>query len=422
MLKVKTCLSIVWDKDYLVYGALLSKRGKKFTLLNFSSCIDKNRTFAQRLSEVYKKLGGDNSERVVLGGFVPNALIFSLDIPNLKPTEIKKFLDFEISRYIPENPEDYAWTFRPILYPGADKNKIEKIKIIALYKSVADEIAKSLIESGMKFDAILHPFFVIDPLYTAFDLYLETIDDKFYSRASIEQEGWFMSELPKDETQKQLLAEETNFAFHRFESMLKESLKYFIPSIILAEYSLSRTFDIERKNFFPVPPSCKPKRFKLLKLGAVAAFAVFLFLAGFYICRESIDNYRLLDSLKNQLASLKTELNDIKRKASKEKTTNDYIQLTLTSEPDDIDALNFLDYLSKITPKDVWANYLNTYGNSANLTMQTTGNSDALISELYRSPEYTLQNSRKNKSSDGSEYIYISLVKKSKDNSDYLPQ
>ena len=416
MLKVKSCLSIVWDKEYLVYGAILCKRGKKFTLLDFASSIDKNLSFAQRLAEVYKKLNGDNSERVILGGYTPNVLIFSLDIPKLKPIEIKKFLEFEIGRYIPGNLEDFSWIFRPIIYPGSDKNKIESVKIFAVYKSAADDLIKSLIESGMKFDAVLHPFFVIDPLYTAFDLSLETTDDKFYSSASIEQEGWFMSELPADKLQRQAIAEETHFAFHRFESVLKESLKYYIPAIILAEYSLSPTFDIEKKHFFPVPQFSKPKRFKALKLAAFAVFSLFIILSGFFLVRESIDNYKALGTLERQLASLKTELNSIKKKSIKEKNTDQYIQLVLTSEPDDINALSFLEYLSKVTPKDVWANYLNTYGNSANLTMQTNGNSDKLISELYRATDYTLQNSRKNKSSDGSEYIYISLVKKGKEN------
>ena len=413
MLKVKTSLSIVWDKNYCVYGALLCKRGKKLTLLDFASSVDKNLTFSQRLSEVYKKLKGDDKERVVIGGYTENVLIFSLDIPHLKPAEVIKFLEFEIGRYIPGSVEDYTWIYRPIFYPGNDKNKIEKVKVLAVYKSVVDEHIKAFNESGMKFDAILHPFFVIDPLYTAFDLYLETIDDHFYSSASDEQEGWFMSELPTDESQRNQIAEETNFAFHRFESILKENLKYYIPGIILAEYSLNKAFDVERKTLFPVPVLCKPKRFKALKIASFAALALFVISAGLYLGRELVDNSATLRLLNKQLNSLKTEANEVKRRIEKEKPIDTYIQLVVSSEPNDIDALNFMEYLCRITPKDIWANYLNTYGNSANLTMQTNGKSDRFISDLYRSQDYTLQNSRKNKSSDGSEYIYISLVKNS---------
>ena len=416
MLKVKTCLSITWDKEYFVYGAVLCKRGKKFTLLDFALSDDRNISFSQRLATVYKKLDGFNRERVIIGGYTPNALTFSLDVPNLKPSEIKKFLDFEISRYIPGNLEDFTWIFRPVIYPGTDKNKIQKVKVFAIHKKTYDEGVKEMMDSAIKYDAFLYPFFVIDPFYTAFDLYLESIDTNFYSSASMEEEGWFMSAMPVDMTEKEAILEETNFAFHRFEPVLKNKLNFFIPCIILAEYSLSPTFYIEKKHFFPVPQLCKPKRFKTLKLSAFALFAIFAILISSYIIRETIDNYNAIDVLDKQLKSLKVESDSIKKKIAKEKKTDDFIQLIFTSEPDDIDALSFLEYLSKIAPKDVWANYLNTYGNSANLTMQTNGNSDRLISELYKSKDYTLQNSRKNKSSDGSEYIYISLVKKALEN------
>lgn len=417
MLKVKTCLSIIWDKDYFVYGAVLCKRGRKFTLLDFAFCDDATMKLPQRLSEVYTKLDGLNKERVVIGGYVPNVLVFSLDVPNLKSAEVKKFLDFEIGRYIPGNLDDYNWTYRPIIYPDTDKNKIDRVKVIAILKSIYDIGQKTLIDSGAKYDAFLNPFFVIDPLYTAFDLYLESIDPNFYSNASSEEEGWFMSAIPEDAEAKKAIMEDTNFAFHRFEMVLKEKLNFYIPAIIHAEYAFSPDFENEKKHPFGVPLQCKPKRFKSLKIGAFVLLIVFALLAVSYFARESVDNYKAIGILDKQLKSLKTQSEDIKRKMSKEKITDDFIQLVFTSAPDDIDALSFLEYLSKVTPKDVWANYLNTYGNSANLTMQTNGNSDKLISELYRSTDFTLQNSRKNKSSDGSEYIYISLIKKGSDNS-----
>lgn len=417
MLKVKICLSIIWDKDYFVYGAVLCKRGKKFTLLDFAFSDDMNIAFPQRLAKVYNKLDGLNRERVVIGGFAPNVLVFAIDVPNLKPAEIKKFLDFEIGRYIPGPLEDFAWIFRPIVYPGDDKNKIQRVKIFAVHKNTFDQGAKDLMDSAIKYDAFLYPFFIIDPVYTAFDLYLESIDTKFYSNASIEEEGWSMSAMPEDGAEREAIIEETNFAFHRFEPVLKDKLKFYIPSIILAEYSLSPTFNIEKKYFFPVPALCKPRRFKALKLATFALFMLFAILSLSYFVRESVDNYTAIGILDKQLESLKLESDSVKKKIAKEKKTNDFIQLIFTSEPDDIDALSFLDYLSKVTPKDVWANYINTYGNSANLTMQTNGNSDKLISELYKSSDYTLQNSRKNKSSDNSEYIYISLVKKESEDS-----
>ena len=348
MLKAKTCLSITWDKNNFVYGAILCKRGKKFTLIDFSFSEDKDLKFSERLAAVYKKLDGDNKERVVIGGYIDNILTFSIDTPSLKISEIKKYLDFEISRYIPEGIDDFNWTFRPIIYPGEEKNKINRVKIIAIKKTVYDSRENAFLESGIKYDAFLYPFFILDPLYTATDLYLDTIDENFYSAASSEKEGWYMSEVGKNETLKNSLIDERIFLFKRFEPVLKEQLNSFIPCIILAEYALTPEFDFEKKRLFGVPPLSKPKRFKALKLSTFALFSIFICLLLLHMTIGAIDNYKALSALDKQLNSLKSELKSTKNKMAKDKKTDDYIQLVFTSVPDDINALSFLEYLCKI--------------------------------------------------------------------------
>lgn len=412
LLKVKTCLSLAWDKNNSVYGVVLSKKGRKIQIKDFASNNEAGLTFSQRLSSVYKALNGDTSELTVVGGYIQGALTFSVDVPNLKPTELKKFLEFEIPRYIPGSIDDFVWTFRPVIYPDADKNKITKAKILVVKRSLSDEIFNCLVDSQIKYDAALTPFFVIDPLYMAFNLYMEGMDAKFYSNASYEEEGWLLSELPAEEVQREAIIEETLFAFQRYEEGLGENLPHYIPALIMAEYALNPDFPKESKNYFPVPAPCKPKRFKGLKNLTFLLVGVFVLLACVYLIRETYDNHLIISAQQKEIKELTKIQKVMKSKFQSQKKNDDYIQILIAAQPETIDALSFLDYLSKVTPADTWANYLNIYGDSANLTMQTRGDADKLTAALYRSQDYTLQNSRKNKSADGTEYIYLNIVKK----------
>lgn len=411
MLNTNICLSITWDKNYFVYGVVLSKSGRKFRILDFALSEDKESKFVNRISEVYKKLDGDNRERVVIGGYVENILIFTIDTPSLKITEIKKFLEFEIIRYIPGNIEDYSWTYRPLIYTVEEKNKIKKVKVVAILKSVFDQGANYMIEAGIKFDAFLHPFYVIDPLYTAFDLYLETIDEKFYSCASMEDEGCFIASMPEDEQSRLSILEETDIAFNRFEPALKENLKYYIPAIIIGEYALSPGFEFEKNRLYGVSPFCKPKRFKHLKILSLLLVIITFFLFSSYIAREYYYNSILINGLEQQSISLKASIQKTKSTLIKIKKTDDYIQLVDTLIPACIDLYSFLKYFVGVTPKYIWANNLDVSETSITVSMQANGDTEKFLSDLYKSQDYTLQNSKKNKTSD-TEFLYLTFGEK----------
>jgi hypothetical protein len=115
-----------------------------------------------------------------------------------------------------------------------------------------------------------------------------------------------------------------------------------------------------------------------------------------------------------QKAKLTAEDISLRKKIAEGKKVDTIIQQVFSSVPGDIEILDFLEYLSKTVSGGIWLNYLNTYGISANLTFQTSGSSDKMISDFYKSENYTLETSRKNKSGDGIEYIYANFAKKDK--------
>lgn len=413
MVDVHSCLSISWDMNWFVYGTASSTSGRKLKVMAYASCKDKAMTFSERLKKVYDELEGDEQDRVLLGGCLPNAFTLLLDTPPLKPSEIDSFLFHELPRHLPCNSEELIWAFRPVSFTPSLKVKAEKIKVMCITRTVFQKLSEDVVSSKIKFDAIVHPYFVTEPLYTGTKLFLGSLNDLFYSDSD-ELQGWYMSPVPKEQEALNRLIEERDFVFDIYREYIKEDFDNYIPCIVLSEYGLSHNFVLDRKHGFKIPIECKPKRFRGLKLFTLFLMLGFCIVFGIQTIRGATDQYRVLAELKVQKAKLTAEDSSLRKKIADGKKVDVIIQEVFGSVPDDIEVLDFLKYLSKTVTGSIWLNYLNTYGNSANLTFQTNGSSDKMISDFYKSENYTLQNSRKNKSGDSIEYIYVNFVKKEK--------
>ena len=410
---VHSCLSISWDKSWFVYGAVFGAGGKKLKIMAYTSCRDKAMTFPERLKRVYDELKGDEQDRVLIGGCLMNAFTLLLDTPSLKPSEIDKFLSYELPRHLPCDNEGLIWAFRPVSFAASLKTKTEKIKLTCIPRTIFQKLSEDLIASKTKFDAILHPYFVTEPLYTGTKLFLDSLNDSFYSDSD-ELQGWYMSPVPKEQETLAKLVEERDFVFNIYREYIKEDFDCYVPCIVLSEYGLSHNFAIDKKFGFKIPVECRPKRFRGLKLATLFLALGFCIVFGSHSIREAINNYGVLSELKAQKAKLIAEDVSLRKKIAEGKKIDTIIQQVFGSVPNNLEILDFLEYLSKTVSGAIWLNYLNTYGNSANLTFQTSGSSDKMISDFYKSKNYTLQNSRKNKSGDGVEYIYANFVKKEK--------
>ena len=413
IVEIHSCLSISWDRTWFVYGVVFGTGGKRSKIMAHASCKDKAMTFSERLKKVYDELNGNEQDRVLLGGCLPNAFTLLLDTPSLKPSEIDKFLIYELPRHLPCNNEDLIWAFRPVSFTPSLKTKAEKIKVLCMPKPISQKLSEDVIASKIKFDAILYPYFVTEPLYTGTKLFLDSANDLFYSDSD-ELQGWYMSPVPKEQKALDKLIEEKDFVFDIYRKYITEDFDCYIPCIVLSEYGLSHNFALDRKFGFKIPAECRPKRFRGLKLATLFLALGFCIIFVSHTVREAIRNYEILAALKVQQTKLAAEDISLRKKIAEGKKVDTIIQQVVSSIPDDIEVLDFLGYLSKTVPGGICLNYLNTYGNSANLTFQTSGSSDKMISDFYKSESYTLQNSRKNKSGDGVEYIYANFVKKEK--------
>ena len=161
-----------------------------------------------------------------------------------------------------------------------------------------------------------------------------------------------------------------------------------------------------------LPKTFYPKRFRHLKILAAFLTVIFIVMLGFYIVRSTTDNNAVINKLLWQKNQLMSALNNLKDREFRMKKTDTAINQLVSTEPDDILLLEYLNYFAENIPKTVWVTNINTYQNKINLTLKTNSSSENLLSQFYKSNLFTLENNRRRKTSDGTEYIYMTLKKK----------
>ncbi|MCP4179341.1 MAG: hypothetical protein GY756_16405 [bacterium] len=410
MFQIKTCLAITWDKKGYVYAIKCSKAKHSIKILKPFSLNDEALSLSEKLSNTFNTINGISEERIILGGYIPTSLTFDIEVPSLAISDITQFLNYELSRYVPYSIDDLKWCFRPIKYSKNNK-KIEKVKIFAVKHTEWEKIINSITEAGIKIDCFSHPFLSVDPLFNNMDLYMSGLDEKFYLKSlnTNEEEYSFCNKLHDNNVDK----EESDIWFKtRYGHMLGENWKNFIPAIILARYCFEKNFSQDIKYGLELPKTLYPKRFRHLKILAALLTVVFIIMLGFYITRSTMDNNAVINKLLWQKNQLSSALENLKDRELKMKKTNTAINELINAEPNDINLLGYLNYFSENIPKTVWVTNINTYQDKINLTLKTNSSSENLLSQFYKSDLFTLENNRRRKTSDGTEYIYMTLQKK----------
>jgi len=337
-------------------------------------------------------------------------MIFDIEVPSLALADITQFLSYELSRYIPCSIDDIKWCFRPIKLTKGGK-KITKVKVFTAKMNEWEKILDHISGAEIKIDCFIHPFLSVNPLFINMDLYLNGIDENFYLKTLEvnDDEHTLYSKSYKDTAKN--LESETWFKA-RYERILGEEWKHFIPAIILSRYCFEKNFLQDIKCGLELPKILKPNRFRHLKITAALLAVIFITLLGFYIINSTINSNAVLNKLINQKDQLNTALDDLKEKTFMMKKVNTAISELISSEPDDINLLGYLNYFSNNIPKTVWVTNINTYQDKINLTLKTNSSSENLLSQFYKSKLFTLENNRRRKTSDGTEYLYMTLQKK----------
>ncbi len=408
LFKLKECISITWDKNFNVFG--LSLKNDKQIIGN-SSCIAEEKTFPERLKSVYEKLYTNQDQFIIIGGYIPSAVCFELVIPPLSKKEIEQYLHYELSRQLPFPVNDLKWCYRVL--PEDNDISEKKIKIFAVLEEKWDELFNEIISSGIKVDNYIYPFFAVNPLFSDQSICFPGIEDDFFLKFTVESEDCYMQKNSREKDE--LTNSISTFFEEKYQEEKLEKEEAFLASLVLAEYFFTKEFIKDKSLNIKIHNELQPKRFKNLKIISVFLLIILLVLSGSYFIRKRMNVMHILNSLDNEKVLLSSAIKKINYRYLKVKKYDTAIEEIEEATPDAVNPIEYLQVLTKSIPGNIWMTSFASSKDKVNVTLQTNSSAGNITATLNKNKLFKTENVRKRKTSNGSQYIYLTLKSRQPD-------
>jgi hypothetical protein len=397
----KRCRVITWDKDYNIHALLLEKRDKTaLTVICACSSETGSATFSERLAKVHKELGGSLNDPLILGGFIANSLCFELEMPRLSQAETLNALNYEMPRHIPFEADENLLFFRHI-------NRMDKaaqrarLRILSVRRKSWESLISELTASGIKADAVTHPFMAADPVIEGQSIYLETIDDEFVMSAA-GANGMRQIEVRHQDT----------YADHIMALIPGSGEKppeAFRPAILLGAYALTDNFHRDKPGLCRLPGIMMPQRYRFWKISSALLVITAVFLTLGIIFRIWNVNATRLDMVQQEKARVLRLIDKAKPLTASRQKQVGVIESVNKAISNGKDASKLLRELAVRLPPDMWLTNLKINEQAVWLTVDASGNTSNISTILNRIDGLTVKNLRKNTRRDGSSILHITM-------------
>ena len=406
----KECISITWDSNKNIYGVVLKKDADKYIATSYTVCNDDDMAFPDKLSHIYKKLYSNQDQHIIIGGYIPSAVCIDCNIPPLSGSDINQYLYYELSRQIPFAGSELKWWYRKL--PTVNENKDITIRIFSVFEKEWDDLLCEIALSKIKMDSLMYPFMAINPICQNHDIILPGIDKLFYINQTSDSDHSYMKNinltLSEDQKIKITNSITENYS-EKYPSIDQGTISELIPALLLAEYAFTQEFQKDSKLNINLPIEFRPKRFKSLKISAIVILVIFLVISSSYIIKKNLNIMGVLGKLNNEQVLLQSSLKKMNYKKNKNKKYNLLINEIADAIPETIEPIIYIEALQKLVPSNIWMTSFASNKNKLNITLQTKNNAGNLIDNLNKSTLFKTQNVRKRRTSDGTQYIYITL-------------
>jgi len=336
---------------------------------SWSGQTSKERSLAELLAEGVRSVGGDDNVFLVAGGDGLGWGTADVEMPALKPEELKHALAFELRRLTPIPAERLQWGYR--LLPKTDK-KAEKIPLRLLYVK-REKLTKWLDALGglHHLDAIIPPSATLSPLFAGESIILPEGDGHFF-RYTDDHGTWLVKpETPASAPTFQDALPRNAFDFGTLGSLPPEEQAAWLPALVLGAYALSHAAGEDAATLLPVPENLRPHRNQMLKLLAAC-------LVGYVVLVLAIGLGRQFQKRRSYLRQVESEYRTVQARIAELKKLNSQVdvdfgntlrQEILDNRPQGPDFPDVLAELSRLITPPAWISQRLEW-NSGLVTMQ----------------------------------------------------
>ncbi|MGE4301847.1 MAG: hypothetical protein AB7F40_09635 [Victivallaceae bacterium] len=365
---------VVWNENYRVSGIVASagRGGGDFTRLLEADA--EASSLVAGLAEVWTRPEFREADVIMLSGFMPESVCFDMPLPPVGYAQLNGLLQFELPRRLPCPPSELKVFFRRIGKAA--------VRVFAIRVSQWDKIIAAVRESGIRCDAIVHPFMTVTEEFA----YLPQFVPGLCFRQS-EPDGHMEPAMPSDDAVSGDLAE-TVLKFAAQEKW-NEALKYLSP----------------------LPSDLKPQRFRCLK-ASLALLLVLCVGSGVALgLRHWLDDRERESIIGQALDGFDTALAQQTQSRSGMEELN-ALAVKMLESTGEIDPLPCIAALTAALPENAWIINFRSGSGSVMLTLLATGSSGPLVNKLNALDGFEVDSLRQQLNPDGAVTVYATLKPK----------
>ena len=422
MWEYQECLALFWNREGDVFGIRVKTKNQKLQLLD-SAVFNAEDGFASALSEITERLLLPSTHLIVVGGCFEGSVCFDISIPSMPTADIRQAIEYELPRHIPCDASDMVSGYRILDSTPADEGKSPRllIRIFAILKKEWNELITEFTSTGVRVDAILHPYMVLDPIMGDEErIFFPDIDDDFIYvksegshlrkmiRIEKETEEDYISPIPGVDS----LPDKIGFDSEMIREVINDDeLKKFIPSMLMAAYSLSPAFREGQSHLIQLPRELIPERFRRLKIFFIFLLSLTVILFFGLIGRYWWDAWSRLASLESENRRIETKIKKVEKENKKLEVLDDaVIKELLEAEIGNSQMARCIHEISVVMPKKMWISHLTTKDKSIDMSVRSpVGKQGNIISALNGSGIFKTTRSNTRRNTDGTVNIYVHM-------------
>lgn len=309
----RSCMALTWTADGQCRGVhLLRTRDGCRLLRSWASGPDQGKSIAARLAAGFRELACQANTVVVAGGGGSRAAFVDLEMPELKPDELRSALTFEVARFAPIATEKLVWGYRTL--PANGDGRL--VRLIFLREEEWTRWLDHVSGLGHGLDCVMPPETVTDPLFRDREVWFGPDGNGLGFRA-----------VPNPPAGRCLVRAETAapaafgalpepLAAPEFEAGELADLdaaeqQGYVGAVLLGMYGLTAAPKQDRHGWIPIPFELRPRRHRHSRLLAVALATLLLIVAGVGIGREYSAANSYAKALQEDCRLLRRQLNSV---------------------------------------------------------------------------------------------------------------
>lgn len=246
-------LIVTVGNDGTLHGMRLQRRHKRLTVIRALEVPPDERSAADRLADLCRKLDRRRDMTLVIGAAFPGAVFFRSRMPEMSPRELASALQFEVPQQVLKLPPEWALQFTA---DPADEEGMLNVGVQVTPREELNRLCDLLAELRLQVDDCISPFLALPELPAGSRVFLPLFEPDFYWA-----DGSFhpaAAGIHCNDEAVELLKKEFDFS----DGYREENFRKFLPELLIARFVAAPGFRHRKAGLELLPKQLRPQRLR----------------------------------------------------------------------------------------------------------------------------------------------------------------